>query len=102
MNRQTLVCSTVLFFSLSSVFAGGPSNLPNSQDPEVSPSSSTSPKQLGSTYSRSPKPPFPFYLRSQINATRDMQYNAVIKIVVKHGRVVDTVPVEVTLTYRTI
>ena len=56
------------------------------------PSPSISSKQPRSDSSRTPEPPFPYHLRSEIKATQGMQYNAVIKMTVTHGKVVNAWP----------
>lgn len=91
MNRQTVVGSAVLLLSSCVAFAGGPPNASNSQDSRGS-SSSRITKRLESVYSRTPKAPFPYHLRSEISASNDMQYNAVVKIIVNRGKVVNVIP----------
>lgn len=37
---------------------------------------------------KSPKPPFPYSLLREVTATRDMKYNAIVKLTIDHGKIV--------------
>lgn len=41
---------------------------------------------------KSPKPPFPYGLEREVLATRNLRYNAIVKLTVDHGKIVRVVP----------
>jgi hypothetical protein len=41
---------------------------------------------------RSPKPPFPYWLEREVLATRNLKYNAIVKLTIDRGKIVSVVP----------
>ena len=43
-------------------------------------------------FRKTPKPPFPWWLKREVLATRNMQYHAIVKLTIDHGKIVSVVP----------
>jgi hypothetical protein len=46
----------------------------------------------GSRFLKSPEPPFPWWLKREVLATRNIQYNAIVKVTIDHGKITSVVP----------
>jgi hypothetical protein len=50
------------------------------------------PTTAGMRFLKATKPPFPKSLVREVAATRNMKYNAIVKITIAHGKIVSVVP----------
>src|ERR1700756_4721608 len=46
----------------------------------------------GLRFLKAPKPPFPYGMEREVAATRNMKYNAIVKLTIDHGKIVSVVP----------
>ena len=46
----------------------------------------------GLKFLKAPKPPFPYGMEREVAATRNMKYNAIVKLTIDHGKIVSVVP----------
>jgi hypothetical protein len=64
------------------------------ETPKVSSQSTVtnSADNAGLRFLKAPRPSFPYWLKREILATRNLQYNAIVKVTIIHGKIVSVVP----------
>lgn len=94
MRRQTKTITCVFVISIWATRSFGteptpPASPPASANLQVTAHPHGSPAKF---FLKSPKPPFPYHLERQVLATRNLRYNAIVKMTIDHGKIVSVVP----------
>ncbi len=87
---------TIIALLLSTAFATklfGADPTPSGSSKEPTRSTVTTCTNAPPLYFRkATKPPFPWWLKREVLATRNLQYNAIVKVTIDHGKIVSVVP----------
>jgi len=92
MPNQALISATVLLAICSTRLFGAGDAAVESQNVQTHSKAAAYAGDRPTKFLKSPRPPFPYWLKREISATRNMKNNAIVSVKIDHGKIVSVVP----------